>query len=226
MAVAEYIRKIPKQNAFLFGVIGIVSLFFTTRIVPVTIQHLAGALLALILVFLLEDRDRTDIGNFNKEFEVKLSKITPLPEFFHIDVDIIDLFDNISEFKEYNPETWIDLVNATDKVLSLRSDMDKGVAQCVENIQAARMFKTNAVNHMHSFIFSLPSSVVLDQKLKSNLDRLDLLLRRHIDDMVRTCRKQKKLAGPSTATSRPLLNHGPRPNDLETPGISQFDYYV
>lgn len=224
MIVTDYLRKIDKTDSFIFGVIVISSLYFTTTAFPIDVRHIAGVLLGLVVVFLLEDHNRSDIGNFNREFEVKLSKIIPVPEYFHTDVNIVDLFDNVSDFKEYNPDSWQEMIKATDSVLRLHSDMKKGVMNCGENIDAANMFKNNAVNHFHTFIMSLPSNKVLNNKFTKNIGRFELLLRRHIDDMYRICKNQYKKQG-WDIFRKPLVNVGPRPNDQETPGVSRFDYY-
>lgn len=220
----EYLQKIERTDAFVFGAIVILSVYFTTTLVPTTLAQIAGVVLGFAIIGLLEDRNRSNIRNFNREFEVKLSQIIPRPEYFHIDVNVIDLFDNVRDFKAYNGEAWTQMIKATDNVLRLHSDMRKGLANCVDHIETARMFKDNAVNHFHSFIMSIPSNPVLDEKFKKNIARFELLLRRHIDDMYRICKKQSEKQGWSIHR-RPLIDFGPRPDDTGAIGHSRFDYY-
>lgn len=224
MSVTEYFQRIEKTNVFIFAVVVIFSLYFATTVFPIDVRHVAGIALGLAIIFVFEDRNRSDINDFHHSFEVKLGNIIPRPEYFHTDVNIVDLFDNITDFKEYNPQAWTELIKSTDNVLRLHSDMKKGVVHCAENIETANMFKTNAVNHFHSFIMSLPSNSVLNTKFKKNVKRFELLLRRRIDDMYAICKHQYKKQGWNIGR-RPLANVGPRPNDIGAIGVSQFDHY-
>lgn len=219
----DYIAAIGKQEMFYYLLILIAAMVLSTRVIPLNFTLVMGIFIGLITIYYFQDKLISTANNFNRDFQVKLANIIPQPKYFHTDADIIALIDNVSDFKEYNPESWKALILSIDNVLKLHKDMENGVRECKENLDVARGFMNDAMNHMHSYIFSLPSSVVMNEKLIKNVDRLHLLLRRHIDAMARICQAQYKKEG-INSRQHPFSNYGPRPIDALNFN-SQFDLY-
>ena len=148
-----------------------------------------------------------------------------VPVYLHNDADIINLLFNILDLREYNANAFLEMVKCTDNLLKIEQDIETGIERCAENIEVANKFKNLALNHFQSIIYSTPSARVVNTKFKNNIDRFQLLLRRHIDNMYRICEKQRKKNGYSYKT-KPIYNSGPRPNDLDQHDVMlNFDMY-
>ena len=231
LGLFDYINDIERENLFNYIVILIFSLFFTTKIFEINIKHIAGILLGISLIIFFNDRKESTIRTFNQEMEFKLSAIKNtiinsrervprtnvkigVPEWFHTDADLINLYFNILDFQKYNPDAYEKSIIAVDNILKLQQDLKKGVRNCAENMDVMIQFKNNATNHFMTFIYSLPSNPVTDLKLNNNLERLVLLLQRHIDDAYRLCKRQYSKLGWSI-DRRIISNRGPRPDDTK-----------
>jgi len=209
--VYNYISKIKDRNAFYYMIMFVFVMFMSTRVLNVNIAFVFGIVATFYLMFFFEDRDRSVASDFNQEMEHKLitikSMVKFIPEHFHTDTDIINFFFNIKDFRDYNNKAYDLAVRATDNFLNYKEDIKKGVLHCTENMETAVIFRNNALNHIHTFIYSLPVNKIIDKKLKNNSEFFQLTLRRHIDDMHRICRKQN--ANPTSST-RFYENRGPR----------------
>lgn len=235
MVVFNYVDKITKDDLFIYLVIGVGSLVFTTMIVNTNIRNIAGIVLGLAIVFFLQDKKISTIETTNQNLEFKLSSIKRLTQeidgitkntdFLHIDADLINLFYNLQDFEKYNTEAYRHMVKSSNNILKLEEDLRKGVLNCQENYEEAMKFRDHAMNHYHSFIYSLPSNEFVDNKFQNNQKRLQLLLRRHLDDMYRLCKKQYRKTG-YNMFRKPLTNNGPRKNDINSIHFSNFDLFV
>jgi len=171
-----------------------------------------GILFGIFFVYYLNDRNESKIDDFNKGLEFKLATIKPRPKLFHTDADLINFFHNIQDFKEYNEAAYADCIKSLDNMLRLHEDLKIGVIHCKHNYDTARNFADDAMNHFHSFIFSIPSTKFTSEKYQQNLARLQLLTRRHIDDMFQICREKQESEQINTETGF-VTNKGPRPDD-------------
>lgn len=239
--VYDYISKTTNENTFRAFVIAVIILTIFTTVFPLDIRHISAILIAVALVFLTEDRDRSNIDTFNKDLEFKLNTIKKLireskqaepspmttqeflddPKNLHLDPDLINLFFNIQDFHKYNPNAFWLLIKACDNVLQLHEDLKKGVLNCAENLEVMQKFANSALNHYHSFVFTSPSNKVTDNKFNRNQKRLQVLLRRKLDDGYRLCKKQYKETGLNINT-RVIQNSGPRATN---PSFGNFDVY-
>ncbi len=66
--------------------------------------------------------------------------------------------------------------------------------------------------------------VFLVRKHKRALNALHVLLRRHIDDIVKHCNDYYKQRG-IDIDYHPIYNSGPRPDDTQRQESSDFDFY-
>ena len=269
MGLYDYISDIQDKDKFKFFVVLIVSLFFATTIFPIELRHISGLLLAVIIIYYLNDQNLSSVDDFNRETEAKLNAIknatrtTPrigginakfgvtdpsvardirtqllsqntfstsavdgfVPSYLHHDADIINFLFFILDFREYNPTAFLEIVKSIDHLLKIEDDVKIGVQECAENLEIANKFKNLAMNHMQSFIYTLPSAKVTNNKMKESMKRLQLLSRRHIDTVFRICKESQRKNG-LNYRSRPLYNGGPRPNDMDSPEfLLNFDIY-
>ena len=248
--VYRYIEDIPRKDLLFYLAIISGTLYLTTVIVNTQIGHVAGVILGIALIYFFNEKEVAETEDLNFELEYKLSVIKnrtlgtkiermkkrnltgPLeksPLYFHYDADIINLVHNVVDFADYNEDAYFLMVKAIDNVLKLHEDIKIGVTRCTENVQNMIIFRDNALNHFHTFIYAIPSIKVIDQKYQKNMKRLQLLLQRHIDDAVRICRTQNFIRGTDVDTT--FVNPGyvfinaPKPNRMGDRSYSRFDFY-
>ena len=115
--IYDYITNIDATDRFIYVVVIIISVLFTTRL-PLSSHGIIGAVLGVVLVFYLnEKRD-----NAGETFLVALKKIlssdimnpthnTYLP----FDSEILIFLDGYREYYQYNPALWNTFVKEINK---------------------------------------------------------------------------------------------------------------
>ena len=141
-----------------------------------------------------------------------------------MDADLINIYYNVREFRKYHSEGYDGSLVAVDNLLKLESEIEAGVYHCKENLDVIKEEMNKALNHFHTILFKLPTQAFMMRKHKRALNALHVLLRRHVDDMVRLCNTKYKERG-IDIDYHPIYNEGPRPDDTQKQESSDFDFY-
>jgi len=199
-------------------------MFIVTRIVRPTALQLIALVFALIVVYYRIDKRKSVITDSYGELEYRLKSLYPKPENFHMDASLINLFYNTRDFRKVHSEGYDESLVAIDNLLKLESEIDAGAYHCKDNLDVMKDLMNKALNHYHSILFKLPEQLYLMQKHKRSLNALHILLRRHIDDKARHCKKYYDERG-IDIDYHPIYNSGPRPDDTQRQERSDFDFY-
>jgi hypothetical protein len=157
------------------------------------------------------------------------------PEYLHLEPDMINFFYDIRDFRVYNRDAYVKSILSIDSLLRIKKELENGYkytkvsklnpwqnfgytnkARVMSNItnhrsmfEAAETLSTNAINHIHSFIISIPPEDIYRTKHKRALDKFHILSKRIVDDILITCKK---------FTSDPILGQDyglPKPDKQE-----------
>lgn len=251
----NYLQDITGVEWFEYGVVMVLIFFVITRILRPTWMQLIALLIGAFFIFYRTDRRRSTSDTAYKELKLRLQELYPKPENFHMDADILNFFYNTKDFRTFHSEGYDEALVAVDNMLKIISEMEGGVYHCAENLDIVREQLTKAMNHYQSIIFRLPSALVYQRRHKRALNALHVMLRRHVDNMVKLCRVQYG-SGPrevdvaktnsranqfysptgydqtGALTKRvididwhPVVNSGPKPNDTEKAESGRWDFY-
>jgi hypothetical protein len=199
MGIYQYLLDVPKQSLFNYIAIGIIIIGYVSRIVQPTFIFVIAVIVALVFIYFFNDKRKSQLGSYNEELEYRMKMIQPATKYFYTDPDVINIFYNIKEFRNYNQDAYERAVKSTDTILSLHEDVIKGVMICDEYLNEARRHLKIALNSLQSIIFKMPNSPKMykgskpDPLLKKYHDALKILhliLRRHIDEIFNVCKKQ------------------------------------
>ena len=191
--IYNYFKDIPKQALFLYMGILVLVVFLVSKIQP-TFVHVIAILTALAILYFMNDRRSSLLDDYNKELELRMNTLLPKPEYFYIDPDIINIFYNIKEFRKYNQPVYDESIRATDNFLHIYRDIvELGVSTgCADNIEVAEGQYKLAINNLQSIVMTTPFTDVTMKKHQDSVDKLQITLRRHIDEMDKVCKKQMK----------------------------------
>ena len=70
----DYFNKISNENKFNYLAISIIIFFLLINVIQITPTLFIGLILSAILFYFLNDKDQSNITDFNKDLEFKLSK--------------------------------------------------------------------------------------------------------------------------------------------------------
>lgn len=221
----RYVSDIENTVLFQYVIIFILVLTFIVKVVQPSGLHVIGFLTALFVVYYINERKVELATEKTAHYEHQLKALRPVPNFFHMDVALVNVFHNIKEFREYNTEAYDAAVFSIDNILRLKADVEKGIQNCERHFDLAKELMYKAMNHMHSFIYNTPSNKVLMDKYQDAIRTVHLLLRRHIDDIWYMCNKQRK-KGDINIFTQFRYNDGPRENDIPNKEYNNhFDVY-
>ena len=154
----------------------------------INLALLIGILIGIVVVSYL-NHNRV---NVNETYNAKMFRIMNTTDFkyskyFVKDVNLLELLYNMSDFKEYNPNSFYDLIKSTDNVLHLEDDVEKGTREPYYDLQIAIENKNKALNYYNTFVLCVPKSMLI--KHTNYKEVLDKLLTQHIENMSVLCKK-------------------------------------
>jgi len=215
--IYDTLSKIDNETLFRYLGVMVAVVYVLTKVIDPSAMVIVGLIMGGLVVYYLNDKKTALADDFNKDMEYKLKRLRPRPEYFHLDIDVIEIFYNIREMRQYNQDSYDKALMTADNLLHLKDDVvNKGVEDCKANIDVARDMMNNSVNYLHSTIFTTPLQKVTTDKLTKAVEELHLVLRRIVDDMVEVCRVQYP--------NLYVENEGERPHDPRAD--PRFHFYV
>lgn len=208
----NYITEIDNKSLFFFCSIFLLVFNLINRI-RFSISSIIAIVGATLVVYFLNERRRTTEFTDMTELEIKLVRITPNPKYFHLDAGIVELVYSIREFRNYNDESFVDMILSIDKFLAMVYDVENEVADCHHSIQIAQSFKKQALNNLMSIIHRAPDHTKVHRKLRKAADSLHFILNHHIDVMKKQCNSRMIKTGLNSTNNLVITNH-PTPFDI------------
>lgn len=255
----DYLIDIRPTEWFEYGVVLVLIMFLVTRVIRPTWMQLLAFAIGLVFIYYRTDRRRSTTDAAYTELKMRLKELYPKPENFHMDVDIMNLYYNTKDFRGFHSEGYDESLVATDNMLKIISEMEGGVYHCAENLQIVRDQLNKAMNHYQTIVFKLPTQgaagLHFQRRHKRALNALHVMLRRHVDNMVKLCNKQYATGPKEIERSKidskasefyadsgyqpvgaleertididwhPVYNSGPRANDLDNHESGRWDFY-
>jgi hypothetical protein len=219
----KFTKAVSNSDWIEYGFIALCVMFFVTQILRPSWFFFIGLIFTVFFVYYRIDQKRSTISTENKELKYRMNALNPRPQNFHMDPDLINLFYNISEFREYNTEAYVQSLKSADLMLKTKAELEVGLYHCKENLDLMREKAKESINHLQTVIHKSPIPKATTIKFQRALNALQVLLRRHIDDAVRICQRQYKKRGIDINTHF-VYNKGPRPDDPYYD--DHFDMYV
>jgi hypothetical protein len=223
MGLYKIIEKLEAETYFKYMAIGIVTIFFT-GLIEINLNIFLALLISAIIIIYLEERRLTEAETLERQHEVKLDTIKPIPKKFSPYYDVVDFFFSIQDFYAYNPPVYEEIIDNVDNFFTLYENIKKDISVPEQYFKLAENKKQNAINALHSMIFK----IIEDKKITNKLDRackkLDKILGKYLDEMYDISKKDIMKKGYDV--SRSLINIGPKPVNHFTNNIGDITYDI
>ena len=186
--ILDKINYINNDKLFNYLLIFIIILFIFKKL-ELKVESLIILIISfMIFKFLIDNRYKNNIDDINKTEKI-LNNLKGDTKFLHYDKNLIYFFDFIKEYNIYNKRDYEDLITIINNILRIESDLDIGTQYCKYDVDTAILFKKNAINIFHSFIHSLPSNKVINNKHSWALEELNNILTNHLNIIINKCSK-------------------------------------
>lgn len=215
--------KLAKINSSeLFNYIIIIIITITViNYFNIPIKGFIGLFVGLVIAYIYYNKKNLESSAYNNDLQLKLELIKPSPKLFDKYPELINLFFNIREFYDYNSKAITNCIKNVDSLLQIYSDINIGIKYCDKNVDVIKTLKKDALNDLHSVIFSLENNKILEKKLKKALDELHKILNYFEDNMIDSCNKEIDDHG-YTNDKKYLYKNEPKAYNLS---INNKDFY-
>ena len=215
--IEEKTPENPIEENVVYVALAVSCLFLFTRVVEIRLGHIFALLVAYIIITRMQEERSEDVVSFNTEIDYRLD-LLGAPSHFHTDINIINFFYDIYDWRVYNRGDFDSMIRAVNNILMIEDDTTVAdLERCVDNYDVAYGQMKIALHLLHSFVYTLDHPEKIN-KLKTCIGRLVQLLQRHIQAIQRNCESSDR---PVNVCTR-FINDAfaPKPSD-ET---AVFDY--
>lgn len=215
----EQVSNMDKKTRFIYIIITIFIVCVFSRLnVGLNIIFACGV--SYLVIKYLNDKKTVKIDDINKQNEIKATYIKPEPRLINNYPDLVDFFFTIQELHSYNPEAYEEMIDNVESMLMLYKDIDNITHKCEDIYQIAESKIRNAINALHSIIFSLKNNKVIN-KLNKAHRKLNKILNNYLLTMFKKCDGVKLISGYNSETK---LIEFDKPKPYNTYDDKKFSY--
>jgi hypothetical protein len=140
----------------------------------------------------------------------------------YTDSDLIHFLDSIKNLQDYSDDEFFLLLKGTNNILLIHKQMQDYYdangyfpENLIENIEIAFDLRTNCINNMHNFVYTIPKTNVLRNYHHKIIERYTVLINRHIDNLFEFKKTSIQLKGINTNSKLHYINltNKTKPND-------------
>lgn len=220
-----YFKLTQINSSELFNYIIIIIITITTiNYFKIPLKGFIGLFVGLVIAYIYYNKKILESSAYNNDLQLKLELIKPSPKLFNNYPELINLFFNIREFYDYNNKAITSCIENVDSLLQIYSDINVGLKYCDKNVDVIKMIKTNALNDLHSVIFSLENNKLLEKKLKKALNELHRILNYFENNMIDVCNKKIDDSG-YTNDKKYLYKNEPKAYNLSRNNKDFYEIY-
>lgn len=217
------LSTINSSELFIYIIIIIISITIINYY-NISFKGIIGLFIGLIIAYIFYNKKILELSAYNNNLKLKLELIKPSPKLFNKYPDLINLFFNIREFYDYNNKAMENCIENVDSILQLYSDINIGIKYCDKNVDVIKILKNNALNNLHSIIFSLENNKILEKKLKKALNELHIILNYFEDNVIDICNKKIDKYG-YTYDKKYIYKNGPKAYNLSLQNTDFYEIY-
>lgn len=175
------IENINNNTLFIFIIIIIVVVYYFSQF-NINLNIVFGFVVGMIIIFYLYN-DNMVINKRNDELlNIKKSNIKPkLIQSIKYD-NVVDFLFTIQDFYEHNQISYQLMISHIDYFFEIYETIKDNNESVNLKYNMLISEKKNAINALHSIIFSLTPNTEYDNKLKNSMIKLDEILNIYIDD--------------------------------------------
>lgn len=126
----------------------------------------------------------------------------------YIDANMIHFLESILPMAQYNETQFLLVLTGTNNILKIKSQIDKYYESnktypenTSELFQIANNLKSNVINDIHEFIYTLPKTKIMRNYLRDIIDRYSVLINRITDSIHESYKHNIKQRGINVSTN-------------------------
>lgn len=219
--VYQYIKQIDGKSLFFYIIIFIICLlYFNNK--NITLSTILGIIIAITLIYTINEKNTIDQTNKDVQHDVKLNSIHPKPTYLGDYREITDFVFTIQDFYMYNPPVFEEMILFIDKFLGVYKEIILDPTLAGVKYEILNTAKTNAVNALHSIIYSLPANKQIIEKHHIAIETLNQLLDVYLNNVYKANDAITQIHGYKTNTV--ILNIDEKPYNSYEKNIFTYEF--
>lgn len=186
MGLYTEINNTTTHVLFQYGVIIILALY-SLRKVSIGLNIFLAIIIATLLILYYHEKRELNLTALETQHKFKGNTIVPDIKNVKKYDEIVDFLFSIQDFFNYNPETYEEMIDNLISFFTMYEEVEKGVSRCEDYYGIAKSKKKNALNCLHSLIYSLPVTQITSQKLVKAQEVLDNMLNVYLNKIADAC---------------------------------------
>lgn len=218
--------RISNSYIFMYITIFVVFLFFA-KVINVSLSLIFFIIIALVICYIIYSKQQIQNITPERESSIKLNLIIPRPKKIANYPDLISFLYDIRDTYYINPNDFYAIINNIDNFIDLYDQiMNDKMIYCMQNLEVAVEFARNALNHLHSIIYSLDVHRSITKEFWYRLQQLQFILRQYISRMIRKCNSEFNSNNINNTTIY-YPEFGPKPFNYfsNKNGENQFEFF-
>lgn len=144
------------------------------------------------------------------------------------DIALVDFYERLSDYSNYNLPSYRKSLLNTNNLLGIEhfvNHSDYSVKSPHQYLEQAEIEYKEALNNMHSLIYSIPTTYITHYTFNNSMQKLEHLLIQHLDNIKNLAKRQFDQCD-LNIYSKPIHDYFATPNDQKDKGYSMnFSLY-
>ena len=190
--------------------------------VDIKLNNIIGSFVGIFIIIVLLGKTNSQKESSSHEIINKYKSIIPAPIYGSKYPEIIDFLHSVREFYFYNKRAFTHVVENLDLLLKILEDVQTGVRYCKYHYDIASEKRKNALNHLHSIIYSLEDNKQLKNKLIGSMKYLQVLTGKYLLKIENICNNDIKKNGYNIEKTS-INSDQPRPYNIDQTNNNEID---
>jgi len=186
---AYNMNSIGKTELFIYAII-VLSCIFVASYFNFGINVMTGLIISGIIIYYYISNKNMVAEEEEEILKRKIKNIHKPPKIMDKYTELIDYFYSIRDFYPYNPGTYDAILANVESLLIILEDVKEGTINCKQNYEVAIEYRRNALNHLHSLIYSIHPNKHITKKLNIAQRNLNMILNKYVQDIKNICNKK------------------------------------
>ena len=159
-------------------------------------------------------------GKMNKKYNLMFSMVHD--SILYMNPALVKVFISMCPFARFDTRNFKEALISANQLVRVYESAKLGQELPNQTIDIAEALQRNVLNHMQSIIHSFPSTVIADYRFQVDLDILQKILQKIINDIKVIYNYEYEKDGPNIYNPPPSVRAGPWENPLKSKGYNKY----
>ena len=200
------LKKTDGQTIFMYVAVTLIIVAILKRF-NLTISVLIALICSYFFVVYYTQKLNNENKLIHDQHITKSNYIKPYDKSLEKYEDVIDFLFSIQDFYRFNQQNYEEMIDNISAFFVVYENININDTLCEDNYKLMENKKKNALNALHSIIFSLPENKIITNKFNRSMIKLEFILNEYLYSINKKCKNI--IINDGYTIDRKILNSGP-----------------